>query len=721
MGIADGLAKCKVVNAPAQWARRWWTDYTKQLSSIIYGYGYPNGYQYKNNFKVGTEYELDAGKVYIVADDSLATNCSAAFIADGADIQRTLDAHSVGNYTSRVFTNTQKNIENVRNIRGLITVEPANNYIARVFGENYGAVELIFNLNQVPQAEDLRATFAVDPDTAKPLTTNVDNWIVPTIQWFYDIDVMDEGQLRTFTRSDINIMTPMYIHVARNIEQKWRTRESIGAVRYHLSPHSDFIATDLIYYYQSPPYVPVGGQQAHRRGHSEIYSRYVRAEWNNDGSNYSVGIFDSPTAAENPFRMFGAVDPDKAVVNPIALGNALFKIAATSTIANAYAFPAYPDIDSVKNLFRDFGIPLYENINEIYDQPPGDTEQGTTINPDPTDKPLPNYPDNTSDTIPIDRAYITPASFGNSNVYNPITTRNFLTWICDNTVNIDNWKRLFANPADVITGILLYNLDIVQHDSSSVIHHTDTNILGVSTEIPNYSILDGYNNIIDGGSIHLLAYYGNYSDFTNMTYQMFIPFVGFINLRACDVVDCDIHLRYAVDFSSGAAVAFVTSNDRLIHSAPCTVAGKIPLSISDRNQQTLNNTFSALGAIGGLVGGIASGNVAGGISSLLGTNYQFQTNYAQKGSMSSVNMFSLVPAFIERTRYDLFLPSNEKEYLGAAYQTAAGAPTTTFSILLEAVDENGYVECEFVKLNSSTATEEEQAQIISLLKTGVYL
>ena len=199
--------------------------------------------------------------------------------------------------------------------------------------------------------------------------------------------------------------------------------------------------------------------------------------------------------------------------------------------------------------------------------------------------------------------------------------------------------------------------------------------------------------------------------------------MGFVSLRACDVVNRTLHLYYAVDFATGAAVAFLNSDDKLIYTSPCTVAGKIPISTSDKNSQMINNTLSVIGGIGGLLGGIASGNVGGGVGSFLGGigGLQFQTNYANKGSLSAVNMYKLLPAFVERTRYDLFLPSDDSNYINARYQSYAGAPSTRFDTLINCVNAGGFVQSDVVYLTSQTATETEKQQIISLIKSGIYL
>ena len=123
------------------------------------------------------------------------------------------------------------------------------------------------------------------------------------------------------------------------------------------------------------------------------------------------------------------------------------------------------------------------------------------------------------------------------------------------------------------------------------------------------------------------------------------------------------------------------------------------------------------------MGGIASGNIGGGVGALLNGlgGLQMQTNYSNKGSLSAVNIYKLLPAFIERTRYDLFFPSDDQQYIGAKYQGAAGAPSTHFDALINSAAAGGFVQADVVYLTSQTATDVEKQQIISLIKSGIYL
>ena len=557
----------------------------------------------------------------------------------------------------------------------------------------------------------------IDKSTLMPFDEyeTLKNKIVPVIKWYY---TNGKGE-RVDTRQNLSIL---YYFTANSAQIT--TYKSVVNTRL-FAPKT--VTFDTQYYSVSPPYVsPISSVHSNTRYGANLNGA-IYCTWGSDTSIKTPnGYVDRE---ENPYYTMIIAGWTKTVgssglynIDDDLYTNAAYKNAYNITNTGATIMPVFNSTDDIISLFADYGVTVTTDFNEVISPTPT-PEESAKPNPDPTDREIPNFPDNTTDYTPVEPAYITPSTFGQSCVYTPTTTRDFLAWICDSTVDVGNWARLFANPADVITGINLYNLDIVAHDSGRVQYNKNTNILGVQTAIPNYSIIDGYNNIVDGGTLHLQAYYGNYADFTSMTYQMYVPFVGFTTLRACDVVNKTLHLYYAVDFATGSAVAFVNSDDKLIYTSPCTVAGRIPLSTSDRNSQMINNTLSVLGGLSGLLGGVASGNVGGGVGALMGGlgGLQMQTNYSNKGSLSSVNIYKLIPAFVERTRYDLFMPSNDSAYINAKYQSAAGAPSTQFDTLLNCVDAGGFVQSDVVYLTSQTATEAEKQQIIDLIKSGIYL
>ena len=715
----NNLDKCKAISAPAVQIRALFNSYF-QNGVKTDGAAAARGYQATTCLSFQTVQEYNAGKVYVV-DAENSANPPAAVVLRGTtnnDSRYVPDTIRPTGFNA-LPSNLTSTLE-MNNLRGYLIPHKVADFV----GEG-AHISKIYNNQSVNNQQMGGLTTAsgycslVNTESLTPVDDlpTYSEWYVPQIQWVYE-DVNGNTQV-----VDKALMFYYFFSASSTRFKVGKSISALGtsSVYFNYSVHA---AQTLYHFAFSPPYVSAAtNRYSNAIATGAICNGDIYVKWGspdvyhthsieNAGAPYVLlGNFPATFSATQIFEVEDKVG--------ISASKTLVSTGLPSR-SNQQVFPAYKTVDEIISHFADYGVKLYTDLDECVQAPP--SEDGK-INPDNPAEQIPYFADNSTEKTPIEQAYITPSTFAQSCVYNPLSTRDFLRWICDNTVDIGNWKRLFANPVDVITGINLYNLDIPAHDNNHIALNSATNILGVTSNIPNYSILDGYNNIISGGTLELQAYYGNYADFTSMTYQMFIPFVGFTSLRACDVVNHTLHLYYAVDFATGSAVAFVNSDDRLIYSSPCTVAGKIPLSTSDKNSQMINNTLSILGSVGGLMGGIASGNVGGGVGALLNGlgGLQMQTNYSNKGSLSAVNIYKLLPAFIERTRYDLFFPSDDQQYLGAKYQGAAGAPSTYFDALINSADAGGFVQADVVYLTSQTATDAEKQQIISLIKSGIYL
>lgn len=715
----NNLDKCKAISAPAVQIRGLFNSYfqTETLTDGVLG---GNGYLNTTCLSFQNVQEYNAGKVYVL-DAENNQNPPATIVLSGTPNNDYRYApESIRTSSFYALPNNLPATTGFNNLRGYLIPHKVADFvgdgvhISRVY--NNQASQTNYNTRPTPAQG---YCFLVNTDTLAPVDDlpTYSEWFIPQIRWVYEDD---SGNTQIVDKA----LMFYYFFSSTSVRYKVGERKSelgLQSISYKYSVHA---AQTPYHFAFSPPYVSAETNRfSNAIATGGICSGAVYVKW---GSPSSYHTHSKEISAPyvllcnaNPATITAAQTFEIEDKVGISATRQFFTTGLPSR-SYQHVFPAYKTVEEIVAHFADYGVKLYTDLDECMQAPP--SEDGK-INPDNPAEPIPYFPDNSTETTPIEQAYITPSTFAQSCVYNPLTTRDFLRWICDNTVDVGNWKRLFANPVDVITGINLYNLDIPAHDSAHTRFNSQTNILGVTSAIANYSILDGYNNIVSGGELTLQAYYGNYADFTSMTYQMFIPFVGFTALRACDVVNHTLRLYYAVDFATGSAVAFVNSDDRLIYSSPCTVAGKIPLSTSDKNSQMINNTLSILGSVGGLMGGIASGNVGGGVGALLNGlgGLQMQTNYSNKGSLSSVNIYKLLPAFIERTRYDLFFPSDDQQYLGAKYQGAAGAPSTYFDTLINCANVGGFVQSDVVYLTSDTATEAEKTEIISLIKSGIYL
>ena len=715
----NNLDMCKAISAPAAQIRALFNSYF-QNGVKTDGAADIGGYLATTCLSFQTVQEYNAGKVYVV-DAENNYNPPAAVVLRGTtndDFRYVPDTIRPSSFNA-LPDNLTPTLE-MNNLRGYLIPHKVSDFvgegahISKIYNNQTASNQQMGGLSPNNGYCSLVNTDSLTPVNDLPAYSE---WFVPQIQWVYE-DMNGNTQV-----VDKALMFYYFFSASSTRFKVGESKSALGS-SYVLYKYSVHAAQTPYHFAFSPPYVcEATNRYTDVIATGAICSGAIYAKCPSPDVYHTYSIENTGA----PYVLLGNF-PETFYPTQIFEVEDKVGISATKTLSNTglpngslqSIFPAYKTVDEIISHFADYGIKLYTDLDECVQAPP--SEDGK-INPDNPADPIPYFPDNSTETTPIEQAYITPSTFAQSCVYNPLTTRDFLRWICDNTVDIGNWKRLFSNPVDVITGINLYNLDIPAHDSAHTRFNSQTNILGVTSNIANHSILDGYNNIVSGGELTLQAYYGNYADFTSMTYQMFIPFVGFTALRACDVVNHTLRLYYAVDFATGSAVAFVNSDDRLIYSSPCTVAGKIPLSTSDKNSQMINNTLSILGSVGGLMGGIASGNVGGGVGALLNGlgGLQMQTNYSNKGSLSAVNIYKLLPAFIERTRYDLFFPSDDQQYIGAKYQGAAGAPSTYFDALINSADAGGFVQADVVYLTSQTATDTEKQQIIALIKSGIYL
>lgn len=386
---------------------------------------------------------------------------------------------------------------------------------------------------------------------------------------------------------------------------------------------------------------------------------------------------------------------------------------------------AFPSRKSAKAYYEDWGITIFNNDNDALNLPIEDAPQDPEIETDPPISEIPSYPDDTSDTVEILPPNYTASSFGQCKVYISTNTAPLIKWFGTNTF-WEDINRLFANPIDAVFGLRMYSFDIVQHDSAHTEASATTTILNVSTDIPCYHILNGYNTIINGGSYRCTAYYGNFADYINTSYDIFIPYVGIRRLNPSDVVNRTLQLQYAVDLATGNATVFLLSDSKLIMTTSCNISAEIPIqtsNLNDVNFQTLMGvltgavsgtktgflsgakTGSATGAVGGAIGGAVVGGVTSGLD-----NYLNSIEYGYQGSVSGNNAYSMIEPFLIIRRFPIANAGDYKKLFGLA-----NASVVTFNSLT-----NGYVKADTVEINTR-ATNRERDEIIALLKSGVHL
>ena len=118
----------------------------------------------------------------------------------------------------------------------------------------------------------------------------------------------------------------------------------------------------------------------------------------------------------------------------------------------------------------------------------------------------------------------------------------------------------------------------------------------------------------DCGSITVPTHFNNYLDYQSK-YQLYLPFLGFIELNPSDIIGGTINVRYNINMATGYAMIIITANndrtnnkDVEILTLPCECGITVPLTFTDINS-LCNNIIQSIGK--SVIAGITAGTGVG--------------------------------------------------------------------------------------------------------------
>ena len=317
-------------------------------------------------------------------------------------------------------------------------------------------------------------------------------------------------------------------------------------------------------------------------------------------------------------------------------------------------------------------------------------------NPTPT----PTNPSGVGDTeVPI-----VPAgsiSNGMCMVYNP--TRSELVALSRflwSTNFFDLVEKLFASPMDGIIGIHeLYVTPSVGGRANIVCGYVDSEVES------NY--VDARYATIDCGSVKIEELYGNIFDYDYTDLELFLPFVGFVNIDIGEAMRGTVKVNYTVDVLTGACLARVNieRDTYLVHaySFGGNCAAQVPYSAG-----TNSMIFSA---ICGAINGFMTGGPAGALAGSVGTAITQGKKTVEKGGGWGPNINSM-----DDKKPFILLKSNMSA-MPTQYSNWQGYPLHQTASLGMC---KGFTKATNIHYSGS-ATAEEVEEIENLLEKGVIM
>lgn len=336
----------------------------------------------------------------------------------------------------------------------------------------------------------------------------------------------------------------------------------------------------------------------------------------------------------------------------------------------------------------------------------GNTEPGGGEgNPDDTNIPI-DFP-----TLPTVGGGEGVADSGLISIFNPTLTqiRNLASFMWNSSLfDLSVWQKLYADPMNAIITLSIVPIDVPSVVSKVLkVGNIST---GLSMNVASKQFIE-----FDCGSISIEEFWAAYLDYEPYTkFEIFLPYIGYKEISANDIMTKIISLKYHIDILSGACVAYLKCGDSILYSWNGHCSMQIPLSGTDMSQMVTG----ILGIVGGAattIGGAMSGNfaVAASGAEKMASNAinNLKPTIEKSGSIGAASgILGIQTPYIIITRPRQALPLKQNQYTGyPSFMTVTLSSITGFTIVEE------------IHLQNIPATTNELAEIEELLKQGVII
>ena len=347
-----------------------------------------------------------------------------------------------------------------------------------------------------------------------------------------------------------------------------------------------------------------------------------------------------------------------------------------------------------------------------------------------------------------------------------------------NPLTLDFWKRLIADPIQLIYGLNIIPLSLYD---AGLIGGTENVVVGMINTGIKMDYLTSQWVELDCGTIDIEETWGAYLDYDPYTkLDIYLPYIGYRPLRVDDFMPGTIHVKYKIDLLTGACCAQILSTksnehddtlDSVIYQFTGNCATQIPVTATqyaDAVRSAISlaaaiGTVALLAGAGAPAAGAAGASIMPGVdpvgllnppgmvpvdSELFGTMSQYNfmtaasdtgaTLKAAGGTLKNVGMVHAGASAAENVMG--IKPSVQRSGAigGAAGMLGTQTPYLIFTRPRQAVPEDqskytgypsfmtkklsdleGFTQIQSIHLEGIPCTANELAEIDALLKSGV--
>lgn len=317
-------------------------------------------------------------------------------------------------------------------------------------------------------------------------------------------------------------------------------------------------------------------------------------------------------------------------------------------------------------------------------------------------------PTNPPDTGDGDTPPVVPPSGSASSlyaIYNPTLSQinAFGAWLWSDNF-VDQIKKLFNDPMQAIIGLhKVYATPATGGSQNIKVGYLDS---GVSARV-----VSNQYTTIDCGTVRLSEQFHNVFDYSPYTeVNLYLPFIGIVNINVSDVMRSSIHIVYHVDVLSGACLAEVKVTRDSAGGTLYQYAGNASVTLPISSGSYMGIVSAVAGVAGGIAGTIASGGSALPLlASSAGAMFNAHTRVEHSGGFSgnAGAMGGKIPYLI------ISRPQTE---MANGFENYIGYPSNFTATIGSCAGFIKVIECH---VKSTTATNSELNEINTMLQEGV--
>lgn len=336
------------------------------------------------------------------------------------------------------------------------------------------------------------------------------------------------------------------------------------------------------------------------------------------------------------------------------------------------------------------------------------TQTGEALSPTPLPVPIP-----TPTPTPPDPSISGGggSATGLANLYNPTLAqvKQFSRWLWGSDgLNLDQLKKLLQDPMQAIIGLH------VMYATPTTGANRDIQVGYINSGVQSKIVTEQYTEI-DCGTVTINEYFGDARDYSPYTQvYCYLPFIGIVELNADDVVNSTLGIKYKIDVLTGCCLAQLTVKKYGLDAVLYTYTGNCAVQMPITSGNYLSTVSSLLGAVVSGAAAVATGGALAPVA--IGAAANAMGGGARASVAMSGSLGSNAGAMGIRKPYLIIKRVESADANG--YNEFYGYPTNKRVNLSQL---SGYVRVKEINLSGTNATEDEQNEIVALLKEGVIL